>query len=135
MSLEGLIAGIENKFQKDFTENTKGIKYQLKSILNSGRILKTGKRKNDIFLVIEENKENKILACFLVENEVCIFRTFSYGGICIEFGKSEDLLLYKRQKSIYAISTLHNKVEFYEDENGILKYDYYTENSQGKGLL
>ena len=135
MSLEEFCATIENKLQKDFTKNTKGIKYQLKTVLNSGKILKTGERKDDMFIIVEENGENRILASFSLEQDICRFHIFSYGGICIDFGKSDDLLLYKRGKSLHAISTLYNKVEFYEEEDGTLKYDYYTENSSGRGLL
>ena len=134
MSLESFVAGIENKLKKDFTEDTKGLKYQLKAKQNSGRILKTAKRKQDMFIVVEENEKNRILAGFIFDNGKCRFQVYSNGGIDIGFGNFEDLILYKRCNSIHAISKNHNRVDFYEEDD-VLKYDYYTENSSGRGLL
>lgn len=138
MSLESIIAGMEIRAKENFQNDTKNLKYQLKAEQKNGTILKTASKNEHMFIIIEKDGVNKIVAGFIKKDENCYFQTYCFGGFETEFGKFEDLLIYKRHNSIYARNNIDGKevfVKFFEDSDSDLKYKYNGIKSSGLGIL
>lgn len=138
MGLESWITKIQTKRMDKFCKDTRGLKYQLIAEQKNGSVLKTATRDEDVYIVVEEQGINRIVAGFIKKYNDCYFITYHYGGTQMDFGKLKDLLIYKRYGSIYAKSQIDGKeiyVKFFEDQDKELKYEHHGISSCGIGCV
>ena len=79
MGLESWIAKIQTKRMDKFCKDTRGLKYQLIAEQKNGSVLKTATKDENVYIVVEEQGINRIVAGFIKKYNDCYFITYRYS--------------------------------------------------------